>query len=259
MLLKVDIPGFQQKIIDLLMDALCSEHSGDGGEDDDAGGGGSSASSSRLPFCTVALQHLRWLDYVADSEALSRKLMECIDVCPFKVQRDIVLMIPEIVGDVELDDLVEFLLEKMEEYASLTVAILDALTNLHLAEDSLESVMDRVIQQLQSSELEVSMWFKLRYGLLLFLQSAVVVACSHFASPSPSPSYARVPNLTATPGPSCRRPFPPLLGAPKKRQDENPRDPHGNSRAPLQHDRIRRRAPLRREGSGRCLHRGPVS
>ena len=65
-----------------------------------------------------------------------------------------VLMIPEIAGDVELDSLVNFLLEKLEE-TMLTVAILDALTNLHLEADILESVSDRVILQLQSAELQV--------------------------------------------------------------------------------------------------------
>ena len=158
-LLKVDIPDFQQKIIGLLMNALCSRYNGDDDYEDAASAGnvkGGSALSSGVSFSTTVLQHLRWLDYVADSAALSQQLMDCIDVCPLKVQRDIILMIPEIVGDVELDELVDFLLAKMEECSSLTVAILDALTNLHLGEDTLESVRDRVIQQLQSSEIEVS-------------------------------------------------------------------------------------------------------
>ena len=39
----------------------------------------------------------------------STKLKECIEICPFDVRRDIILMLPEIVGDVELNELVFFL------------------------------------------------------------------------------------------------------------------------------------------------------
>ena len=115
--------------------------------------GGSALSRGLLsqPFCSISVGLTMW-----PTVQLVPTANGCIDVCPLKVQRDIILMIPEIVGDVELDELVDFLLAKMEECSSLTVAILDALTNLHLGEDTLESVRDRVIQKLQSSEIEVS-------------------------------------------------------------------------------------------------------
>ena len=109
---------------------------------------------SDVSLSTTILQHLRWLDFVEDAVTLSSKLMECVEICPFDVQRDVILMLPEIVGDVALDDLVTFLLAKMEETPSLTVAILDALTNLHLNEQDLNKSTSRVVLSLQSSEPE---------------------------------------------------------------------------------------------------------
>lgn len=155
-LLKVDISGFQQRIIDLLIDTICSEQQEmDDLDDNDGSAAQTRSDTSQLPLYKILLQHLRWLDYIGDSDALSQKLMECLEVSTFRVQRDIVLMIPEIAGDVELDSLVNFLLEKLEETPMLTVAILDALTNLHLDDSILENVSDRVILQLQSAELQV--------------------------------------------------------------------------------------------------------
>jgi Fanconi anemia group D2 protein len=48
--------------------------------------------------------------------------------------------------------LVAFLLALMEETPALTVSILDALTNLHLNDDTLSNATERVILTLQSSE-----------------------------------------------------------------------------------------------------------
>jgi len=148
----------QTSLICTLLETLCAhvcDDDGDAGSGDgnnDTDGDVSMQNSSGASLSTTILQHLRWLDFVEDSTALSSKLTECIEACPFRIQRDIITMLPEIVGDVELDQLVSTLLALMEETPTLTVSILDALTNLHLNDNTLADATDRVILTLQSSD-----------------------------------------------------------------------------------------------------------
>jgi|TARA_B110000091_G_C13803130_1_gene471197 Fanconi anemia group D2 protein len=158
----METPELQKGLISTMLQTLCTHATNDDDDDDDDDEGGGNdddgdvnmldGNGSGVPISTTILQHLRWLDFVEDSSALSNKLTECIHVCPFRVQRDIILMLPEIVGDVELNQLVAFLLALMEETPALTVSILDALTNLHLNDDTLSNATERVILTLQSSE-----------------------------------------------------------------------------------------------------------
>ena len=154
-LLKMEVDNLQTGLIKALLDTLCNYAVNESGDESDGDGDDAtmhSNSTTGVSLSTTILQHLRWLDFVEDATTLSTKLKECIEICPFDVRRDIILMLPEIVGDVELNELVFFLLELMEETPALTVAILDALTNLHLNDQCLHDATDRVILTLQSSE-----------------------------------------------------------------------------------------------------------
>ncbi|KAI8054183.1 Fanconi anaemia protein FancD2 nuclease-domain-containing protein, partial [Gilbertella persicaria] len=79
--------------------------------------------------CTarLILHQLRWLDYIAQPEELTGKLIEPIVV---------------------------YLKELMNENSELTVPILDALSNLTLHSESLEDVRDTVLDRLESAELD---------------------------------------------------------------------------------------------------------
>ncbi|ORE04580.1 hypothetical protein BCV72DRAFT_210971 [Rhizopus microsporus var. microsporus] len=79
--------------------------------------------------CTarLILNQLRWLDYIAQPEALTEKLIEPIVV---------------------------YLKELMNENSELTVPILDALSNLTLHSESLDDVKETVLDRLESAELD---------------------------------------------------------------------------------------------------------
>lgn len=65
------------------------------GDDEEARSGGLAADSTPR----LLLSQLRWLDFVQDSEALTTKLLECLQVSPKHIQRELVSFIPEIVDD----------------------------------------------------------------------------------------------------------------------------------------------------------------
>ncbi|KAI7888348.1 Fanconi anaemia protein FANCD2, partial [Mucor mucedo] len=78
--------------------------------------------------CTarLILHQLRWLDYIAQPEVLTEKLIEPIVV---------------------------YLKELMHENSDLTVSILDALSNLTLHSENLEDVRETVLDRLESAKL----------------------------------------------------------------------------------------------------------
>ena len=49
----------------------------------------------------LILHQLRWLNHLVEPGKVVAKLVELIGVAPLEVQREIILALPEIVGDVE--------------------------------------------------------------------------------------------------------------------------------------------------------------
>ena len=47
----------------------------------------------------LGLNNLRWLNNIHDSEAFTRKLMECLQACDSGLQREIIHAIPEVIDD----------------------------------------------------------------------------------------------------------------------------------------------------------------
>ncbi|KAG1141804.1 hypothetical protein G6F37_006431 [Rhizopus arrhizus] len=106
--------------------------------------------------CTarLILNQLRWLDYIAQPEALTDKLIEIIQITPSIIQHEIITSLPDIINDSEHKPVVVYLKELMNENFDLTVPILDALSNLTLHSESLEDVREVVLDRLESAELD---------------------------------------------------------------------------------------------------------
>ncbi|CEP15345.1 hypothetical protein [Parasitella parasitica] len=106
--------------------------------------------------CTarLILHQLRWLDYIVQPEALTGKLIEIIQITPLILQHEIITSLPDIVNDSEHKPIVVFLKELMNDNGDLTVAILDALSNLTLHSESLEDVRETVLDRLESADLD---------------------------------------------------------------------------------------------------------
>ncbi|KAI8640920.1 Fanconi anaemia protein FANCD2, partial [Parasitella parasitica] len=106
--------------------------------------------------CTarLILHQLRWLDYIVQPEALTGKLIEIIQITPPIIQHEMITSLPDIVNDSEHKPIVVFLKELMNDNGDLTVAILDALSNLTLHSESLEDVRETVLDRLESAHLD---------------------------------------------------------------------------------------------------------
>ncbi|KAI7899702.1 Fanconi anaemia protein FANCD2 [Cokeromyces recurvatus] len=106
--------------------------------------------------CTarLILHQLRWLDYIAQPEELTGKLIEIIQITPTVIQHEIITSLPDIINDSEHKPIVIFLKELMNDNPELTVSVLDALSNLTLHSESLDDVRETILDQLESAELD---------------------------------------------------------------------------------------------------------
>jgi Fanconi anemia group D2 protein len=151
LLLKIEL--IQERVIDAILEMLTIHASTlDSGESENE------RSMSLQNGCErnvtkLLLSQLQWIDIVYNGQALTNKLLECLQVCPLDSQRDIIQAIPEIIDDAEQETVVETLLETMESEMRLTVSILDAISNLFLAPRKKEEATERVLNTLGSASL----------------------------------------------------------------------------------------------------------
>ncbi|KAL9550499.1 hypothetical protein MBANPS3_004705 [Mucor bainieri] len=112
--------------------------------------------SDNSSSCTarLILHQLRWLDYIAEPESLTSKLIEIIQITPPIIQHEMITSLPDIINDSEHKPIVVYLKELMNDNGDLTVPILDALSNLTLHSESLEDVRETVLDRLESANLD---------------------------------------------------------------------------------------------------------
>ncbi|XP_015761600.1 PREDICTED: Fanconi anemia group D2 protein homolog, partial [Acropora digitifera] len=127
MLLSVDI--LQPKIANILLEKL-PEFMGD--EDSDRADG--------INIPRLVLNQFRWMDCVVQSKELTEKMLEMVGVTSLEVQREIISCVPEVLDDSEHTEVARELSELLLQNTELTVAILDALSNLNLRPELLSEV-----------------------------------------------------------------------------------------------------------------------
>ena len=119
----------QTSLIDVLLETMAIQAGNDNGSDDDEN---ESNSNDGKNLIKIILSQLQWIEHVYNNRKLTNKLLECLDICPIEAQRDIIAMIPDIIDDNEQESVVEKLFDIMENEITLTVSVLDSISNLYL-------------------------------------------------------------------------------------------------------------------------------
>lgn len=88
MLLAIEI--IQSSVIDLLIEKFPELSNQE--EDEEVG-------QHCLNLTNKIVNQIRWMDYLVDASALTEKLLLCLPACGLHLQRDIILLLPEVVSD----------------------------------------------------------------------------------------------------------------------------------------------------------------
>ncbi|BDA41598.1 probable fanconi anemia group D2 protein homolog [Coccomyxa sp. Obi] len=99
----------------------------------------------------LILSQFRWLDNVANQNAVTRLFLEAIDACPEELQRDIISILPELVSEDDHEALVLKLRELCDGNGSFLLSALDAFSTLSLAEDLQMHVVEMVMERMDSA------------------------------------------------------------------------------------------------------------
>ncbi|GAB1609100.1 Fanconi anemia group D2 protein-like [Argonauta hians] len=114
----------------------------------------SEGNESPVNIPRLLLLQLQRLENIVDMTALREKLMEVTLVTSVCVQREIISCLPEIMDVTEHTSVISVLKDLLEQEKSLTISILDTLSNLVLSEEQLAEVLTTALEILPSCELD---------------------------------------------------------------------------------------------------------
>jgi Fanconi anemia group D2 protein len=127
------VSRLQKEIIEILMDELTSTITD---ENHDV---------SRL---RLLLGQLRYLPHIKDSENLTTKLLDIIDVASYPSQLEILDSIPEILPDSEYNETAKELGKMLDKNDNLSAAIIDCLNALNLSPEIRAQIQDHVLAKI---------------------------------------------------------------------------------------------------------------
>ncbi|KAJ1980730.1 hypothetical protein H4R34_002347 [Dimargaris verticillata] len=109
-------------------------------------------SKDEISVTSLIIRQLRWLDHLLDPEQLTMQLMEIVGLLSGNAQRDVIVALPDIVVDSEHTFVAQELLQLSEQQPELTVAVLDALSNLQCNPKVTEKMQRNMLERLQSAD-----------------------------------------------------------------------------------------------------------
>lgn len=89
----------------------------------------------------LIINHFRWLDFLVDSYAFINKLLQVLSICPLYLKKEIIVSLPEIIGDQNNKTVVDSLEKMLEEDSAIIVPVIDSLSNLNLDNQLQEQVL----------------------------------------------------------------------------------------------------------------------
>lgn len=127
----LSVPTIQPHIQQMLLEKL-PEHFNDTSTQESL--------SLKDDIARLIINQFRWLDFLVDPTGFAEKLMEMLSVAPSRMKREIVGLLPEIVGDQSCSTVLPALEGLLNEDSELVVPVLDALSDLNLDEQLQEQV-----------------------------------------------------------------------------------------------------------------------
>ncbi|GFU37970.1 fanconi anemia group D2 protein [Nephila pilipes] len=110
-------------------------------------------SEGKTVACLIISQ-FRWLNKLANCEALAEKLLEIIEATPKEVQRDIIKLLPDVISEFDHPKVAKRLGEIFLDNQELNVIILDTLTNLNIESELLSDMREKVIDTIATANIE---------------------------------------------------------------------------------------------------------
>ncbi|XP_054004824.1 Fanconi anemia group D2 protein homolog isoform X1 [Hylaeus anthracinus] len=104
-----------------------------------------------VPWAISLLQQFRFLDVVTNSDALTNSLEQLLESCPTWFQRELILVLPDIVTDKQHQAVAEILDKVLEDNSEITSLILDCMSNLNLGKEYLDEYKNKILNLLKTN------------------------------------------------------------------------------------------------------------
>ncbi|KAI9295753.1 hypothetical protein K502DRAFT_303327 [Neoconidiobolus thromboides FSU 785] len=100
------------------------------------------------------INQFRWLDQLNEPRDLLEQLVSLVEICPLKIQYEIIQTLPEIFIDIDQTDLLERLTSLASKNSDLFVPVIECLGALNIPTDDLDYTVELVINRLNSIDIE---------------------------------------------------------------------------------------------------------
>ncbi|KAL8240331.1 hypothetical protein R6Q59_013686 [Mikania micrantha] len=156
------VPSIQLDLQNMLMEKLPEYFDNDNC-------GHSSSSTMRLDedIARLILNQFRWLDFLVDSEAFTVNLFQVLSICPPHLKKEIIGSLPEVMGDIDNNTVVDSLEKVLKDDSTTTIAVIDCFSSLNLDDLLQDKVITIALSCIRTIEAE-----KLPYLLRFLLLSA---------------------------------------------------------------------------------------
>lgn len=120
------------------------------------------------------LHQFRFLDTVVNVDTLTTNIEQLLETCPQWFQYELILFLPDILSDIQHQDIAEILMKMLEENCELTNVILNCIASFNFSKEYLEQYKIKVLHLLKTNMKVEFIPAVIRYqysilNLLLFL------------------------------------------------------------------------------------------
>ncbi|KAG7203733.1 hypothetical protein KM043_013761 [Ampulex compressa] len=104
-----------------------------------------------LPWGRLLLHQFRYLETIISPDSFTSSLEQLLESCPVWFQRELIVLLPDIVTDKQHQKITEILSKLLEETPELTSLILDCLSNLNLGTGYMEEYREKILNLLKTN------------------------------------------------------------------------------------------------------------
>lgn len=105
----------------------------------------------KIPWAIPLLHQFRFLDTITNVDIVTTNIEQLLETCPLWFQYELILFLPDILSDIQHQNIAEILMKMLEENYELTNVILNCIASFNLDKEYLEEYKIKVLYLLKTN------------------------------------------------------------------------------------------------------------
>lgn len=105
----------------------------------------------KAPWAVTVLHQFRFLDTIVNVDTLTANMEQLLETCPIWFQHELILFLPDILLDIQHQNIAEVLTKIMEENCELTNVILNCIASFNISKEYLMEYKVKALNLLKTN------------------------------------------------------------------------------------------------------------